>query len=303
MRRIAVAPVWEWWLIWYFFLGGLAAGAYCIASLIDLVGTAQDRAMARVSYYLTFPLVLLCAVLLTLDLGQPTRFWHMLIQSETWRPMFKSWSPMSVGAWSLTVFGALALLSFVRVLTEDTPLRLGPLGRIAAAVHRGWLGRGFAVLGAAVGCLIASYTGVLLTASNQPVWSDTRLLGGLFLASAMATGTAVMLLLRCRSAAPAALRRLAQVNAYALLLELVLLMGFLLSLGSLATPLLRSHYGWMLLGITGLIGLVIPLAVRVAFRRAGTWSMVASCLCILLGGLEMRYSLLMAAQHLVIAGR
>ena len=25
MTRITVAPEWEWWLVWYFFLGGLGA--------------------------------------------------------------------------------------------------------------------------------------------------------------------------------------------------------------------------------------------------------------------------------------
>ena len=40
------------------------------------------------------------------DLGRPERFWHMMIQSETFRPMFKWWSPMSAGSWGLSAFGA-----------------------------------------------------------------------------------------------------------------------------------------------------------------------------------------------------
>jgi len=47
----------------------------------------------------------------------------MLIQSETLRPMIKTYSPMSLGAWALLCFGGCALLSFVAVLAE-----------------RGWLG-------------------------------------------------------------------------------------------------------------------------------------------------------------------
>ncbi len=103
MTHSTVAPGWEWWVVWYFFLGGLAAGLYFIAALIELVGSERDREMAQVSYYLAFPLALVCGVLLILDLGRPERFWHMLIQSETGRLMFKYWSPISVGAWTLTV--------------------------------------------------------------------------------------------------------------------------------------------------------------------------------------------------------
>jgi protein NrfD len=301
MTHSTVAPGWEWWVVWYFFLGGLAAGLYFIAALIELVGSERDREMAQVSYYLAFPLALVCGVLLILDLGRPERFWHMLIQSETGRLMFKYWSPISVGAWTLTVFGGLAFLSFIGVLAEHGRVGLGRLRGLVRTLHSGPVGVGFSLLCAGVGFFVASYTGVLLTASNQPFWSDTRLIGGLFLSSAAATSTALMLLLRLPWAAPASLVRLQRFNSWALGLELVLLVSFLLSLGALAMPLLQSFYGLMLVLVTGLLGLVLPLVLRLA-RDTSTWVTVLSCLLILLGGFEMRYSLLMAAQHLVVAG-
>jgi formate-dependent nitrite reductase membrane component NrfD len=303
MVRITAAPEWEWWLVLYFFIGGLAAGLYFVTALIELVGTEPDRKMAKVSYYLVFPLSLLCGVLLIADLGRPERFWHMLIQSETGRPMFKYWSPMSVGAWALFIFGGLSLLSFIGVLAEDGRLGLGRFQRLARALHYGPVGVGFTLLCAGVGFFIASYTGVLLTATNQPFWSDTPLLGGLFLASAAATGTALLLLLCLPSAAPASLARLEWVNSWALGLELLLLVVFLAALGPLATPLLGSSYGQMLLVVTGLLGLVIPLGLRLVLRSGGKWLTVVTCLLVLLGGFEMRYSMLMAAQHIIVAGR
>src|ERR1051326_6986742 len=137
MTRITVAPEWEWLLVWYFFLGGLAAGLYFMAALIELVGSERDKAMAKVAYYYAFPLAVVCGVLLIMDLGRPERFWHMLIQSETRRPMFKYWSPMSVGAGALLFFGGLALLSFMGVLAEDRRLRLGRWGTLAGTLRRG----------------------------------------------------------------------------------------------------------------------------------------------------------------------
>jgi hypothetical protein len=56
--------------------------------------------------------------------------------------------------------------------------------------------------------------------------------------------------------------RKSALNAWALVLELVLLVGFLSSLGALVTPLLQSSYGSMLMGVTGLLGLVLPLVIR-----------------------------------------
>src|SRR5262250_3757042 len=142
MTRITVAPEWEWLLVWYFFLGGLAAGLYFMAALIELVGSERDRAMAKIAYYCAFPLAVVCGVLLILDLGRPERFWHMLIQSETGRPMFKWWSPMSVGSWGLSVFGAFSLVSFLGVLAEDRWIRLGDAGLARmVALRRGWPGK------------------------------------------------------------------------------------------------------------------------------------------------------------------
>ena len=47
-------------------------------------------------------------------------------------------------------------------------------------------------MGALLGLFVAGYTGVLLAVSNQPVWSDTWALGGLFLASGL-TGSAALI--------------------------------------------------------------------------------------------------------------
>jgi len=60
----------------------------------------EDRPLARLGYYIAFPCVVISGILLTLDLNRPDRFWHMLIESNTLRPMFKLWSPMSVGSWA-----------------------------------------------------------------------------------------------------------------------------------------------------------------------------------------------------------
>ena len=115
------SPHWRWLILAYFFFGGLAAGSYFLATLLDLFG--KDRRLVRLGYLIAFPVVCLCGLLLTVDLGRPLRFWHMLVQSETFYPMLKTYSPMSSGAWALLGFGACAFLSFVAVLAERGWLR------------------------------------------------------------------------------------------------------------------------------------------------------------------------------------
>src|SRR5437868_8233601 len=136
MNLFVADPEWRWWIILYFFCGGIAAGAYFTATLIDLVGNERERELSRGGYWIAFPLVLLCGLFLTVDLTRPERFWHMLFKSEivhqalsegwpgsaqSWRTMshalmWKYWSPMSVGASALLIFGMCSFLSFLRSL-------------------------------------------------------------------------------------------------------------------------------------------------------------------------------------------
>jgi formate-dependent nitrite reductase membrane component NrfD len=55
-------------------------------------------------------------------------------------------------------------------------------------------------VGALFGLFLAGYTGVLLSVSNQPIWSDTWALGGLFLASGLSVAAAAIAL--CRAFSP-----------------------------------------------------------------------------------------------------
>ncbi len=97
----SAAPHWEWFIALYFFLGGLAGGSYFLSALIDLFGSREHRPLAHLGYYVAFPCLALSGLLLAVDLGRPLRAWHMFIQSNTYRPMFKYWSPMSIGSWAL----------------------------------------------------------------------------------------------------------------------------------------------------------------------------------------------------------
>src|SRR5579875_2590844 len=182
-------PHWEWYILAYFFLGGLTGGSYVLATMLRLWGSSRDEAVARVGFLIAFPLLLVCPILLSLDLGQPARFWHMLINTTPGRTgvIFKYWSPMSVGSWILLIYGLFTFVLFLEVLALDGRIR-GGLGQALTGALSGGGGRVFNVVGALLGAYIASYTGVLLSVSNQPIWSDTWALGGRFSGGSAGTG-------------------------------------------------------------------------------------------------------------------
>jgi protein NrfD len=281
-------PGWHDLIVWYFFLGGIAAGAYVMAALADLFGDAEDRRGVRVAYYIAFPLVSICGLLLTIDLGRPERFWHMLIQSNSGRPMFKWWSPMSAGSWALTAFGGFSFASFVGVLAEDGWFGLKRYSPLASRLRTGWTGRLFALGGSLAAFFLGSYAGVLLGASNQPIWSNTTWTGALFLASSASTGIAAMVVLDhwlkldVRESVIANLERL---DSWAIFLELVMLAIMTASLGHLAWDAFENWPGILIPAFVVPVGLVFPLVVK---RLSGTRAAVMASVLVLLGGYALR---------------
>ncbi|HZG68362.1 MAG TPA: NrfD/PsrC family molybdoenzyme membrane anchor subunit [Herpetosiphonaceae bacterium] len=294
-------PHWRWYIVFYFFLGGLAAGIAFVGALAALFGQNRLKPIVRLSALVPLPLALICTVILIVDLSRPERFWHMMIQSETWLPMFKYWSPMSYGSWILLVFSALSFLNFVAALWGDRPGLLQFLPRLIGGGITGTL---FQILMLVFSYGLASYTGALLNATNQLFWSDTPLMGALFFVSAVGTGISTLLLLVLwrRRAGHAVVADLEAADNWAMGLELLVIAGMFISLGTLAGNLLGSIYGITLIVGTVLLGLLIPLLLH-ARPLLGHASPLVAAVLALGGGFALRWAIVMAAQGVYVYGR
>jgi formate-dependent nitrite reductase membrane component NrfD len=277
-EHFAQPPHWEWYIAGYFFCGGLAGGLYALATMLRLWGTPREAGAVRAAFLTAFPLVVVCGILLTIDLGQPLRFWHMLINTTPGEGgiNFKYWSPMSLGTWVLFVFGIISFASFVRALANRT------------------IGSFFEIVGSLVAFLFMSYTGVLLSVSNQPVWSDTWALGGLFVASAL-SGAAVLLTMFVRRSGEASGGRLRDAERYFGLIEVVLIAIFFVTVAQAGT-LGKTFSGiWIVLWILVLASLIPALRGFMAIHRARQASPV-SAFIVLAGVLLMRCVVVFSAQ-------
>jgi formate-dependent nitrite reductase membrane component NrfD len=295
MNYFVADPHWGWEIIGYFYLGGLAAGSYFLAVLIEWFGSPEDEPLARIAYWIAFPLIAICGLLLILDLDQPLRFWHMLLKPDG-VPVFKYWSPMSIGAWGLGVFGACSFVSFIAAL--------GPNRWPGRWVLARWPHLVLQCIGCVAGFFIASYTGGLLSATNQPMWSDTVWLAPLFLASAASTSLALMSLIarRWRIGTTAARERLEGAEPLALGLELVILGGFVASLGDNLGPVLMTVRGSLLIFGTLLLSVLLPLLLHLHVGRRFAWGIPAAAVCALIGGFILRYGALTTNGELLSQG-
>jgi len=297
-----VNPHWQWYIVFYFFIGGLAGGCYFLATLIDFVGRPEDRPLARLGYYVAFPAVLLSGLLLTVDLSRPFRFWHMLIERNTFQPMFKPYSPMSFGSWALLIFGLFTFISFLAALADEDRVRWPVLRRMQWPAFRRFhgptaLGRVVGVLGGFFGLFLAGYTGVLLAVTNRPIWSDTPLLGMLFIVSAASTSAALLMLLAQRYGwrslpGVAALERM---DGWVLILELIVLVAVMISLG----PALRGWLNaWGLLLVVGVIGagIIAPLMLSRRHRGLPGRNLATTATLVLVGGFLLRLVVIFSSE-------
>jgi formate-dependent nitrite reductase membrane component NrfD len=281
-------PVWTWEVPVYFWLGGIAGGAYLTSSAAWLFGDAADRQATAAGYYVAAAAALPCAPLLITDLGRPQRFHHML-------RIFKPLSPMNLGAWTLAGFTPAAI---GRAAIEAG--REGRLPVLLSSLTRMLPRPLFELGGTVLGLVLAGYTGVLLAATNVPLWAKSKLLPAVFTASGLSAGAAAVTLSAGKDASGQTLKKLDVIETAGGVAELAATAGYLLQSGRAARPLTQGRYAmpfW--LGAVGLGG-VLPLLLRAGAvgrserwqRRAGTMA----ALCTIAGSLALRWSIFEAGK-------
>jgi formate-dependent nitrite reductase membrane component NrfD len=143
---IVKPPVWTWEVPLYFFAGGAAGASSVIAIAAQLTGSSPS--LVRDARWIAAIGAAASGPLLILDLGRPERFLNML-------RVFKPQSAMSVGAWTLTVFGTTTAGAVIAEMLGMK--RIGDASAFAAALS---------------GLVMATYTGVLLGVTAIPIWKD-----------------------------------------------------------------------------------------------------------------------------------
>jgi protein NrfD len=289
------SPNFGWFIILYFFIGGIGGGALMLAGLLRLLGTAVDRPYIRIASFVALAGAVISGILLIVDLSAPLRFWHMVIQNNTGRLMFKWWSPMSVGVWILLLFGFFSLLATLESLAVDDHPRLHSF-RFLARPPFPTIG---AIGGIIFGLALAGYTGVLLAVTNRPLWADSSWLGIVFLFSAVSTGMATLLLLSHwrRVDSPMTNAWLARFDRITLVLELLAIVCFLISLGGAARALLNVWGVVLVLGVI-LAGIIAPLVIQ----RRPSHSVVLPAALVLAGGFLLRMVIMLSSEQIHVSG-
>lgn len=301
---------WGWLVAIYLFLGGMGAGAFLIAALVELTGLRYRFKYCPTSMLgagISGPLILIGTLLLVFDLGAGLH--------EPWRIplMFLHFSSvMTWGIWILTLFLPICFLYGLLELMHCYPGIL--------AWFRKWLPflpetlpyRGIKRVVCSVGSVLAVgtalYTGVLLAVVQAVPFWNTAILPVLFLVSAVSTGMGLTIDLGATLAVPNVQRRFERLP----LIHLVLIGLELAILGLLmytslqeggeaaeSAALILAGPGsitfWVLVVGFGMLYPLLVHAYAIARESHGYISGLLSGVGIVIAGLFVRYLIVAAA--------
>src|SRR5205807_5526433 len=120
---------------------------------------------------------------------------------------------------------------------------------------------------------LGGYTGVLLTATSIPLWSRSKVLGAVFISSAISTSSALIsFVLRLTPTPTQVLHKLERLAWVALLVEMAGLFAFLRGTGRAARPLVGprpTEHGRTFWGFVAGTGLMLPWILQTLSLLAG----------------------------------
>ncbi len=261
----------------YFFTIGIAAALFFLSTLSWF--REEFKPIGAKAAYVSFGLLVASGLLLIVDLAQPLRVLNIM------NPAFLNFhSPLAWGSLNLMSFGLVSVLYFLAIRTGDNK-RAKQLGVIGSLLALG----------------LPVYTGFDLTVhQNRPVW-NTPLMPVLFVAMSLVSGVAVAAFLaRGHAALMARLRSLMLWSGSAVGVMLISLLGTTAygGVGQELTfmVLTTGSFSLAFLWIGVILGTVAPIALMLSPSGRAEGSLMIAATLILVGGMALRYSILVGGQ-------
>ncbi|MBI4721739.1 MAG: polysulfide reductase NrfD [Candidatus Stahlbacteria bacterium] len=282
------------------FFAGLGAGAFAIAVTMYLTRREEYSKIANIGAYVAPWPVILGVILLIADLGKPYRFWEMVLKRGGGLLMFEKNSVMSIGVWLLVIFICISLIYAALTLIK-LPFPTEPDIR-----------RKIGIVGLVFAVLVVVYTGVLLSATSNPLWR-TWVLPPIFVLSAFTSGSAacIFFLSMRNDKIDPTIPKLERMNSNLILFQLIAILLFIIlklgirhpsEISASCAPAMKymigSGYGILFwVGVIGL-GLIFPLVSGIKHNpnRKPSTSMFIALFFLIFGGFGLRYIILMAGQ-------
>lgn len=272
----------------YFYLTGLSAGSFILSTLAYGFGMNQYKAIGRVGIVLATLLLVIAPFFLLIHIGMPHRAWHLFVY-------LNMSSPITWGSFLLVLYPINCIIYGYFMFKEKMKQT-----------------RVFAFIGIPLAIAVHGYTGFILAFGKARALWNTALMPILFLASAIVSGIALMILVviikdrfftKTKSIDRDLILNLGKLLAWMIVFDLFLVGSDLLVLSishsdaqTAAHLILGGKFSILFLVIENLLGKIIPFILLVVPRFRTLTTVVIASLLVVVGIFFMRYVVVLAGE-------
>ena len=274
----------------YFYLTGLSAGSFILSTLAYGFGMNQYKPIGRVGVILATLLLVIAPFFLLIHIGMPLRAWHLFV--------YLNWSsPITWGSFLLILYPINCIIYGYFMFKEKMkPTRI------------------FGLIGIPLAIAVHGYTGFILAFGKARALWNTALMPILFLASAIVSGIALMILVvvlkdrffsKEKRIDRDLIMNLGKLLAWMIVFDLFLVGSDLLVLlishsdaQAAAYLILGGKFSVMFLIIENLLGKIIPFILLAVPKFRTLPTVIAASILVVVGIFFMRYVVVVAGEFI-----
>lgn len=274
----------------YFYLTGLSAGSFILSTLSYGFGMEQYKPLGKVGVVLATVLLIIAPFFLLLHIGAPYRAWHLFV--------YLNWSsPITWGSFLLVLYPINCIIYGYFMFRGNLKLT-----------------RTFGFIGIPLAISVHGYTGFILAFGKARALWNTAIMPILFLASAIVSGIALMILVsmiagRFFSKEKAINRNLifslSELLAWMIIFDLFLVGCDLLVLSishsdaqAVLHLLLGGNFSFLFLVVENVLGKILPFILLVVPRFRNLVTVTIASILVVVGIFFMRYVVVLAGEYI-----
>ena len=274
----------------YFYLTGLSAGSFILSTLAYGFGMEKFKPIGRIGVVLATVLLVIAPLFLLFHIGMPQRAWHLFAYLN-----FSS--PITWGSFLLILYPINCLI-YAYYMFKDK--------------HK--LTKIFGFIGLPLAILVHGYTGFILAFGKARALWNTALMPILFLASAIVSGIALMILVYCvkerffsksKVINKDLVFSMGKLLAWAIVFDLFLVGCDLLVLSishadaqAAAHLILFGKFSFLFIIVENFLGKIVPLFLLLIPRVRSLATVIFASILVIIGIFFMRYVVVLGGEFI-----
>lgn len=274
----------------YFYLTGLSAGSFILSTMAYGFGMEKYKPIGKIGVVLATGLLIIAPLFLLFHIGMPQRAWHLFIYLNLS-------SPITWGSFLLILYPINCLIYAYFMFKDDAKLT-----------------KLFGFIGIPLAILVHGYTGFILAFGKARALWNTAIMPILFLASAIVSGIALMILVyyvkerffsKSKSVNKDLVLGMGKLLVWAIVFDLFLVACDLIVLSishtdaqAAAHLILSGEFSLLFLFFENLFGKIIPLLLLLVPRLRTLTTVIIASVLVFIGIFFMRYVVVLGGEFI-----